>query len=276
MKKPTNQVRQNRSAALPPQAKTKTPAVPGEFKIVRMRDCPVDSPKIETPTEVVDFWRKHVVTAPWFKDDKECLCVFLLNTRRRLIGFELVSQGTLDTILMHPREVLRPAAIHNAAAIIIAHNHPSGDPGPSEGDIKATRDLIRAAEDLKIELLDHIIIGDARRKKSFTSLRGLGCFCDDDPAPVPESAAASASNISPKVLIPSQVAKKAEAALLKLRSPQLWEALSDIDEAKNEVVHLLQFIDGGDLNSMIGRMADRLCLASDNAFRALRGEPAAQ
>jgi DNA repair protein RadC len=145
------------------QAKIKTPAAPAEFKIIRLRECPVENPTIETPPQVADFWRKHVVTAPWFKDDKECLCVFLLNTRDRLIGFESVCQGTLDTLLMHPREVLRPATVHNAAAIIIAHNHPSGDPTPSNGDVQVTRNLIQAAEVLKIPLLDHVIIGDVRR-----------------------------------------------------------------------------------------------------------------
>src|SRR5664280_2192730 len=141
--KTTNRVQ--RKVATKPvslQAKIQTLAAPAEFKIVRLRECPVDNPRIETPTEVADFWRRHVVSAPWFKDDKECLCVFLLNTRHQLLGFELVSQGTNDTVLMHPREVLRPAAINNAAAIIIAHNHPSGDPTPSEPDIKGTRDLI--------------------------------------------------------------------------------------------------------------------------------------
>jgi len=106
----------------PAQAKIQPLDAPAEFRVVRLRDCPVDSPRVETPTELADFWRKHVVSAPWFKDDKECLCVFLLNARRRLIGFELVSQGTLDTLLTHPREVLRPAIFQNAAAIIIAHN----------------------------------------------------------------------------------------------------------------------------------------------------------
>jgi DNA repair protein RadC len=179
------------------QAKIRTPSAPAEFKIVRLRECPVDNPRIETPAEVADFWRKHVVSAPWFKDDKECLCVFLLNTRHRLLGFELVSQGTNDTVLMHPREVLRPAAINNAAAIIITHNHPSGDPTPSEPDIKGTRDLIRAALHLKIELLDSIIIGDARRKNSFVSLRGLGYFDPADSAAVPVSSSVSTSEVSP-------------------------------------------------------------------------------
>ena len=137
---------------------------------------------------MVGFWRKHVVCAPWFIEDKECLCVFLLNIRRRLIGFELVSQGTLDTLLLHPREVLRPVIFHNAAAFIIAHNHPSGDPVPSEGDVKATRGLVQAASQLKIDFLDHIIVGDARRKKGYASLRELGFFNVDVPAKMTDKA----------------------------------------------------------------------------------------
>jgi DNA repair protein RadC len=78
----------------------------------------------------------------------------------------------MDTILCHPREIFRLAVVASAAAIVIAHNHPSGDSTPSEADIKITRDLIRAGQLLKIELLDHIILG----QPSHTSLRGLGYF----------------------------------------------------------------------------------------------------
>jgi DNA repair protein RadC len=170
--KTTNRIHRN-GATKPAPIQYKIPA---EFKVVRLRECPVDNPQIETPPQIVDFWRKHVVPASWFKDDRECLCVFLLNTRRRLIGFELVSQGTLDTLLLRGCEVLRVATIYNASAIIIAHNHPSGDPSPSEADIKVTRDLIRAGQYLKIPLLDSVIIGDARLKKSYGSLRELGFF----------------------------------------------------------------------------------------------------
>jgi DNA repair protein RadC len=103
----------------------------------------------------------------------------LLNTRRRLIRVEHISQGTLDTILVHPREVFKPAITANAAAMVLAHNHPSGDPTPSEADIKVTRDLIRAGQLLKIEVLDHVIIGHAtqERPKDYVSLRELGYFC---------------------------------------------------------------------------------------------------
>ena len=96
----------------------------------------------------------------------------MLNTRRRVKGHQLVSIGTLDTILVHAREVFRGAIIAAAAALVVMHNHPSGESSPSEADIKVTRDLIRAGQLLKIELLDHVIVGNER----FSSLRELGYF----------------------------------------------------------------------------------------------------
>jgi DNA repair protein RadC len=96
----------------------------------------------------------------------------MLNTRRRVKGHYLVSIGTLDTILVHPREVFRLALITSAASVVLMHNHPSGDPTPSEADIKVTRDLIRAGQLLKIEVVDHIVIGTSK----YASLRELGYF----------------------------------------------------------------------------------------------------
>jgi len=108
----------------------------------------------------------------------ETFQILMVNTRRRLIRLEETTQGTLDTLLVHPREVFKPAIAANAAAIVLVHNHPSGDPSPSEADIKVTRDLIRAGQLLKIEVLDHIIIGRAtpERQKDYASLRELGYF----------------------------------------------------------------------------------------------------
>ncbi len=108
----------------------------------------------------------------------ETLQVLSLNTRRRFIRLDEITDGTLDTLLVHPREVFRKAIAANAAAVVLAHNHPSGDPTPSEADIKVTRDLIRAGQLLKIDVLDHIIIGraTAERPKDYASLRELGYF----------------------------------------------------------------------------------------------------
>ena len=147
---------------------------PKEFKVVALRDCPVpESMRIcDTPDQAADYWRLHVVTNPYFDPERECLAVILLNTRRRVKGHQLVTIGTMDTLLFHPREVFRVAVIASAAAVILMHNHPSGDPTPSEADIKITRDLIRAGQLMKIEVLDHVIMGNPGR----SSLREAGYF----------------------------------------------------------------------------------------------------
>jgi DNA repair protein RadC len=132
-----------------------------------------ESPTLDNPERIADLLREDNRSY-----EVESFQVVLLNTRRKLIRVEKISQGTLDTILVHPREVFKTAIAANAAALVLAHNHPSGDPTPSEADIKVTRDLIRAGQLLKIEVLDHIIIGRASRErpKDYVSLRELGYF----------------------------------------------------------------------------------------------------
>ena len=106
----------------------------------------------------------------------ECFLIALLDVRRRLIRTVDISQGLVDTILVHPREVFRAAIVANASAIVLAHNHPSGDPTPSEADVKVTRDLVRAGQVLKISVVDHLIFGQAtnQRPQDWVSLRELG------------------------------------------------------------------------------------------------------
>lgn len=132
-----------------------------------------EAPLMDTPDRIADLLREELRHSA-----AEQFCVVLLNTRRRLVKVDRISQGTLDTILVHARDVFRSAIAANAAAIVLAHNHPSGDPAPSEADIKVTRDLIRAGQLLKIELLDHVILGRAtqERPKDYASLRELGYF----------------------------------------------------------------------------------------------------
>jgi DNA repair protein RadC len=132
-----------------------------------------ESPLLETPDAVASLMREDARLRR-----VETFQVLLLNTRRRLIRVTEISNGTLDTILVHPREVFEKAIASGAAAIVLVHNHPSGDPSPSEADIKVTRDLIRAGQLLKIEVLDHVIIGRAtqERPKDYVSLRELGYF----------------------------------------------------------------------------------------------------
>ena len=137
------------------------------------RELQGESPMLDTPEAVANLLRE---------DNRlrrvETFQILLLNTRRRLIRLAEISDGTLDTLLVHTREVFEKAISAGAAAIVLAHNHPSGDPTPSEADIKVTRDLIRAGQLLKIEVLDHVIIGRAtqERPKDYVSLRELGYF----------------------------------------------------------------------------------------------------
>jgi len=90
---------------------------------------------------------------------KESLRVILLDTRYHLIRVEEVSMGSVNESIAHPREVFRPAVVSSAYAVIVVHNHPSGDASPSQTDHSLTRRLAEAAELLQIKLLDHIIIG---------------------------------------------------------------------------------------------------------------------
>ncbi len=154
---------------------SKAAAIKSAFLLAQRltRESYADSPILDTPERIADLLREsnRVHTVEHFQ-------IVLLNTRRRLIRVVDLSQGTLDTLLVHPREVFRHAILANAASLALAHNHPSGDPTPSEADIKVTRDLIRAGQLLKIEVLDHVILGQRtpERPVDFVSLRSLGYF----------------------------------------------------------------------------------------------------
>ena len=93
--------------------------------------------------------------------DLESLRVVLLDTRYRLIAVREVSRGTLNESLAHPREIFKPAITHSAYAFVLAHNHPSGDPSPSDADLRLTRKVGEAARLLQIQMLDHLICGVA-------------------------------------------------------------------------------------------------------------------
>lgn len=136
-------------------------------------------PDASGPQQIAEFFRTFAGSDPEWDWERESLMVFLLNTRRRLAAWTKASVGTLDTLLVHPRDVFRVAIVANAAAVVIAHNHPSGDPAPSEADIRVTREFIRAGQLLKIELLDHVIVGNPAVPvgKGWASLRELGFFC---------------------------------------------------------------------------------------------------
>lgn len=96
-------------------------------------------------------------------DARERFGVLALNQKHQLIRFDILFEGTLNQASVHPREVVKHALLHNAAAVIIAHNHPSGDPTPSQSDIVLTQQLHAALTLMEIPLLDHLILGDQGR-----------------------------------------------------------------------------------------------------------------
>ena len=93
---------------------------------------------------------------------QEQLRVLLLNTRNEVVGQRVIYQGNVNSSMVRPAEVLRPAVVEAVPSIIVCHNHPSGDPTPSPEDAAVTRDLSQAAKLLGVELLDHVVIGGDR------------------------------------------------------------------------------------------------------------------
>lgn len=102
--------------------------------------------------------------------DREHFGVLLLNTKNQVLDRETISIGTLNSSTVHPREVFKAAIRRSAAAVILYHNHPSGDPTPSEQDIAVTKRLVEAGDIIGIGVLDHLVIGDNR----FTSFKAKG------------------------------------------------------------------------------------------------------
>jgi len=101
---------------------------------------------------------------------QEVFGILILNTKNKIVAVHEISRGTLNSSMAHPREVFKPAVLHNAAAIICFHNHPSGDPEPSKEDIEINNRIKNSGELLGILVYDHIIIGDDR----YVSLKERG------------------------------------------------------------------------------------------------------
>jgi len=106
----------------------------------------------------------------------EVLGVMLRDVRRTLVHKEIVARGTLDQVIMHPREVFCSAIRHRAHSVIVVHNHPSGDPTPSDKDVEITSMLRAAGQVIGIPLIDHLIVGRSR----FFSFRERGIMCSPE------------------------------------------------------------------------------------------------
>ena len=136
------------------------------------RESVGESPVVATPEQAAAVLRERARVL-----QTEIFWALMLDSKNRLIGEpQKISQGTLNSSLVHPRELFKKALEHSCAAIILAHNHPSGDPTPSSEDIKITKQLIGAGEVMGIKVLDHIVIGHRKHTSDtdFLSLREAG------------------------------------------------------------------------------------------------------
>lgn len=140
-----------------------------QIRLSLIRETPhVDRPVLNRADAAAAFFTSLLVAEP-----SEAMAIVLLDTRRRAIGWDIPYRGTVSRVAVEPRGFLVRALLANAAGILIAHNHPSGDPEPSVEDLTFTRRLAGACEVVGIELCDHLIIGDTGR---WVSLRERGAW----------------------------------------------------------------------------------------------------
>jgi DNA repair protein RadC len=136
------------------------------IKMMREGSMLYDVRKICSPADAVELGRRFLEDA-----DREQLVVCCLDTKNQPQSVNVASVGSLNSSIVHPREVFKAAILSNAASILIFHNHPSGDPAPSNEDISITKRLKEAGKLMGIELLDHIVIGSEGR---YCSLKEKG------------------------------------------------------------------------------------------------------
>jgi len=134
-------------------------------RVLLVREGRKSDVEITTPEHIYKFMARKAAGL-----DREHLWRIDLDARSHVIGYELVSMGTLTASLVHPREVYTGALLNKAATIIVVHNHPSGDSSPSEDDKTTTNRLVKAGEILGIPIIDHVIIAD----KKYCSMRDRG------------------------------------------------------------------------------------------------------
>ena len=134
------------------------------YRIPRYRIClvregshPSEVKSINSPADAYSLLRTYLDLDG---SDREHFVTVLVDTKNKVIGINTVSVGALNTTIVHPREVFKPAILCNAASVLLAHNHPSGDATPSEDDKAVTQRLRDAGAILGITVLDHVIIGD--------------------------------------------------------------------------------------------------------------------
>jgi DNA repair protein RadC len=153
-----------------PTARPRAVYVP-HFRVSLVRDgsTRTESRHVHLPADGADILRACMPE----DTDREVFGVLMLDVRPKVTGFHVVSVGSLTSSIIHPREVFTAAVLSKASALLLCHNHPSGDPEPSAEDIAVTRRLVSAGQLLGIEVLDHIILGDGSDRWLSLKERGL-------------------------------------------------------------------------------------------------------
>jgi len=132
------------------------------IKMVKEKNLEYGDIQISSPKDCANIFKKFIGDY-----DREALVVLTLDTKNKINSITVASLGSLNSSIVHPREIFKTAILSNASSIIIGHNHPSGDCTPSKEDIKITKRLRECGDILGIELIDHIIIGDNNKYLSF-------------------------------------------------------------------------------------------------------------
>lgn len=136
------------------------------IKLIKESSIQYIGRKVSSPSDAANLVNDFL-----YDIDREVLVVVSLDTKNQPTNLSVCSMGSLNSSIVHPREVFKTAVLSNAASILIAHNHPSSDPTPSQEDINITKRLYESGKILGIDLIDHIIIGD---KTKFVSLKEKG------------------------------------------------------------------------------------------------------
>lgn len=151
-----------------PKVSLEAELFPPVFRVQLVRESGVDRPSLDGPVDAA-----RILCSYLENEDREHFVSMMLDAKNKVIGIHTVSIGTLCCTVVSPREVFKAAILANAASIIIAHNHPSGDVTPSPEDIQVTGILKQAGKLLDIEVLDHVIVGE---EGAYASLKLLGHF----------------------------------------------------------------------------------------------------
>ena len=130
-----------------------------EVRVQRINETP-GTLRLDTPIAAACYWREKVATMPWHDPEREMCVAIGLNARFVPIGHSLVSLGSVNEALVHPRDVFRYAVAIGAYGVMVMHNHPSGDPSPSAADRSLTQRLVDAGKILQVRLIDHVIMGE--------------------------------------------------------------------------------------------------------------------